>query len=128
MFVIVCDCLVVFLDLCCLLHAFAIVSEESGDKDFVQMLKTFQSFQSVQNVQNVQRSGKIARISNHVYYHEKSALREAIRRNGIRKFISKYDIDKELKALDKKKIIKIKITQKKLENTFKCFSLIRVVW
>lgn len=67
--------------------------------------------------------GKIARISNHVYYHEKSALREAIRRNGIRKFISKYDIDKELKALDKKKIIKIKITQKKLENTFKCFSL-----
>ena len=67
--------------------------------------------------------GKIARISNHVYYHEKSALREAIRRSGIRKFISKYDIDREVKNLDRKTRIKIKITTKKLENTFRCFSL-----
>ena len=67
--------------------------------------------------------GKIARISNHVYYHEKSALREAIRRNGIRKFISKYDIKKEINKLDKKIVYNIKKTTKKLENTFKCFSL-----
>ena len=67
--------------------------------------------------------GKIARISNHVYYHEKSALREAIRRNGIRKFISKYDINKEINKLDKNTKISIKKTSKKLENTFRCFSL-----
>ena len=67
--------------------------------------------------------GKIARISNHVYYHEKSALREAIRQNGIRKFISKYDIHKEVNQLEPEKRIKIKETCKKLENTFRCFSL-----
>ena len=34
--------------------------------------------------------GKIARISNHVYYHEKSAKREGLRRIGMKGFISKY--------------------------------------
>ena len=40
----------------------------------------------------------VARISNHNYYHEKSALREAIRQNGIHKFISKYNLEDELKS------------------------------
>jgi len=33
--------------------------------------------------------GKVARISNHVYYHDKSAIRQAIRNAGIHKFIGK---------------------------------------
>jgi superfamily II DNA or RNA helicase/mRNA-degrading endonuclease RelE of RelBE toxin-antitoxin system len=67
--------------------------------------------------------GKIARISNHVYYHEKSALRQAFRNAGIRKFIGKNDINNELKSLskDQQKII---LKQKEnLENTFRCYSL-----
>ena len=66
---------------------------------------------------------KVARISNHNYYHEKSALREALRMNGIRKFISKYELNSEIKKLEfdmKKKIYKDK---KDLEGTFRGFSL-----
>ena len=36
--------------------------------------------------------GKIARISNHVHYHEKSARREALRRAGVKGFIGKHDL------------------------------------
>ena len=45
--------------------------------------------------------GKIARISNHVHYHEKSAKREALRRIGIKGFIPKgnlYNIEKGLNS------------------------------
>lgn len=66
---------------------------------------------------------KVARISNHNYYHEKSALREAFRQCGIRKFISKYDIGKELKQLDPETRNDIKNKQKQLEGTFRGFSL-----
>jgi len=66
---------------------------------------------------------KVARISNHVYFHEKSALRQAFRNVGIRKFIGKNEIQKELDK--QKKDIKNKIIdeKKKLENTFRCYSL-----
>lgn len=66
---------------------------------------------------------KVARISNHNYYHEKSALRESLRINGINKFISKFEINREINSYDpelKNKIIK---TQKELEGRFKGFSL-----
>ena len=66
---------------------------------------------------------KVARISNHNYYHEKSALRQALRDNGINKFISKYDLQNEIKSLDKCLQKKIKQTQKELEGTFRGFSL-----
>ena len=66
---------------------------------------------------------KVGRISNHNYYHEKSALREALRRNGIRKFISKYDLDKEIQSYDEKLQNKIFKTQRELEGTFRGFSL-----
>lgn len=65
----------------------------------------------------------VARISNHNYYHEKSALREALRKNGIRKFISKYDLDKEINSYDKELKDSIFEKQKELEGTFRCFSL-----
>ena len=66
---------------------------------------------------------KVARISNHNYYHEKSALREAIRRNGIHKFISKYDIQKEINSYDKELKRNIYSTQRELLGTFRGFSL-----
>ena len=66
---------------------------------------------------------RVARISNHNYYHEKSALRESLRRNGIHKFISKYELQSEIKSYDspfRKAILK---TQKELEGEFKGYSL-----
>lgn len=71
----------------------------------------------------LQWPGKVARISNHVYYHEKSALRQAIRNAGIHKFIPKNDINKEIKSLPKDTQKFIKDEKNKLENTFKGYSL-----
>jgi len=66
---------------------------------------------------------KIARISNHNYYHEKSALRQALRINGINKFISKYEIYKEVESYDAELKNKIYQTQRELEGQFRGFSL-----
>jgi superfamily II DNA or RNA helicase len=66
---------------------------------------------------------KVARISNHVFFHDKSAMRQAIRNAGIKKFIGKYDINNELKKLSYDKQLFIKQEKEKLENTFRCFSL-----
>ena len=67
--------------------------------------------------------GKIARISNHVYYHEKSAKREGLRSIGINGFISKYDIHDVIKNLDKKQKKQFDINVNKLDGTFRCYSL-----
>ena len=66
---------------------------------------------------------KIARISNHVYYHDKSAVRQAIRNLGYNKFIAKNDINKFINSLDNvsKQILNDDINN--LNNTFKCYSL-----
>lgn len=66
---------------------------------------------------------KIARISNKVHYHDKSALRQAIRNAGIHKFISKYELNNYIKNLPSKMKNFIRSEKKKLEETFKCFSL-----
>ena len=68
-------------------------------------------------------TGKIARISNHVYYHKKSAMREALRFYGHNKFIGKNDVTNYIKNLSpqEKKLINEKSNQ--LENTFKNYSL-----
>ena len=66
---------------------------------------------------------KVARISNHVYYHEPSALREAIRRKNIHTFISKFEIQRKLAELPLSTQTKIKKEAKELENTFKGYSL-----
>ena len=66
---------------------------------------------------------QVARISNHVYWHEKSALREAIRRVGIKQQIPKEKINSFINGLceeKKQEILKIK---KSLENTFRHYSL-----
>ena len=66
---------------------------------------------------------KVVRISNHNYYHEKSALRESLRQNGINKFISKYDIYDEIDSYDNELKENIYKKQKELEGTFKGYSL-----
>ena len=65
----------------------------------------------------------VARISNHNYYHEKSALRESLRLHGINKFISKYDIKKEINSYDEELQDDIYRTQKNLEGQFRGYSL-----
>lgn len=66
---------------------------------------------------------QVARISNHVYWQKKSSLREAIRKVGIRKQISKEDIHKFVKSLPLEKRAKIKKYQQELEGTFSHYSL-----
>jgi len=67
--------------------------------------------------------GKVARISNHVYFHDKSALRKALRNAGICKFIGKDDLQKEINKLPKSVQAAIKKDKESLENTFNCYSL-----
>jgi hypothetical protein len=72
---------------------------------------------------NIKWPGKIARISNHVYYHEKSAKRESLRKIGIKGFISKYEINDIINRLPEKQKLLLKKYIKKLDGTFKCYSL-----
>lgn len=66
---------------------------------------------------------QVARISNHVHWHEKSALREAIRMIGINKRIAKEDIHNFVKSLPKEKRDLINKHKKELEDTFRHYSL-----
>ena len=66
---------------------------------------------------------QVARISNHVYWHDKSALREAIRRIGFRKQIPKEQLLNFVKSLPFEKQIKVQKIKKKLEDTFRYYSL-----
>ena len=66
---------------------------------------------------------QVARISNHVYWHEKSALREALRRIGIRKQIPKEYINEYVKKLPLNQQIQIKNITNELEDTFRHYSL-----
>lgn len=66
---------------------------------------------------------KVARISNHNYYHEKSSLRESLRRNGVHEFISKYELQKKIDSFDKDFQEQIYDTQKELEGSFRGYSL-----
>ncbi len=67
--------------------------------------------------------GSVARISNHVFYHKKSALREAIRRFGIRRQIKTVEIYGMMKRMKARDRAQIDTTRRSLENTFKCYSL-----
>lgn len=65
---------------------------------------------------------KVARISNHIIYKEKSALREAIRNEGYRKFVPR---DYKLNDIfdDEKKIDNVKKRAKELLGKLRCYSL-----
>ena len=66
--------------------------------------------------------GRVARISNHIMYAEKSAFREAIRQKGYRKFVPKdYNLEDIFK--DKKIIKEVNEIANKLLGSFRCYSL-----
>lgn len=67
--------------------------------------------------------GKIARISNHVHFHEKSALREGLRKIGHKGFISKYEINNVVEKLPMEKKKELKKITKDLDGSFRCFML-----
>jgi len=66
--------------------------------------------------------GRVARISNHLYYKPKSAIREAIRRAGYHKFIPR---DFDLKTLfpEKEERIEVRKEAMRLEDKFSHYSL-----
>ena len=66
---------------------------------------------------------QVARISNHVHWHEKSALREALRKIGIKKQIPKHEIFQFVKNLPSEKQKLVKKYQSELDNTFRHYSL-----
>lgn len=66
---------------------------------------------------------KVARISNHNYYHEKSALRESLRRNGVNEFISKYELQRKINSFSDEFQEQIYQTQKELDGQFRGYSL-----
>lgn len=64
---------------------------------------------------------RVGRISNHLYFKEKSAIREAIRKHGYRKHIGKYDDLEEI--FTPEKIKEITKTASSLCDTFRGYSL-----
>lgn len=64
---------------------------------------------------------RVARISNHLYYKEKSALREAVRLHGYRKQYSKHDDLIDL--LGEEKVVEVVETARSLYKTFRGYSL-----
>ena len=58
-----------------------------------------------------------------MHWHEKSALREALRKIGIKKQIPKEEIRDYIKELPNDKSKQVKNIQKELENTFRHYSL-----
>lgn len=67
-------------------------------------------------------NNKVARISNHNMYHQKSAVRQAIREEGYNSFLPKYFNIK--KIFDQDNVInRIKNRKEDLIGTFRCYSL-----
>ena len=66
---------------------------------------------------------QVARISNHVNWHDKSSLREALRRIGIKQRVPKEDIHKFIKTLPFEQRQEISKIQNELNDTFRHYSL-----
>lgn len=64
---------------------------------------------------------RVARISNHLYFKEKSAIREAVRLNGYRKQYSKHDDLVDI--LGAEKVEKVVETARSLYKSFRGYSL-----
>ena len=62
-------------------------------------------------------------ISNHVHWHEKSALREALRKVGINKQIPKEELTDFIQNYRQCNAKKVESYKKQLENTFRHYSL-----
>ena len=66
---------------------------------------------------------QVARISNHVNWHDKSSLREALKRIGIKQRIPKEEINKFIKSLPFQQRQEISKIQNELNDTFRHYSL-----
>ena len=66
---------------------------------------------------------QIARISNHIHFHKKSAEREALRKLGNHKFVDKYSVQKIINGLSKIDKLKFDNIVKELEGSFRTYSL-----
>ena len=66
---------------------------------------------------------QIARISNHIHFHKKSAEREALRKLGHHSFIDKYSVQKTISKLDITEKLKFDKIVNELEGTFRTYSL-----
>ena len=66
---------------------------------------------------------QVARISNHVHWHDKSAIRESLRKEGFRHRISKESLHQFVSDLPLETQQSIKKNTKELENTFRHYSL-----
>ena len=66
---------------------------------------------------------QVARISNHVHWHEKSALREGLRKIGINKQIPKEELFQFIENLSENEKHKVYDYQQELDNTFRHYSL-----
>ena len=67
--------------------------------------------------------GLVARISNHVHYHDKSALREALRQNGLQGGARNAEIHSMLRDMSCEERSQVMKTKKQLDGTFNCYSL-----
>lgn len=67
--------------------------------------------------------GCVARISNHVHYHEKSALRESLRHHGLDGAVAATEIRRYIESLSRVQRIAVEKYAKQLDGTFNCFSL-----
>ena len=65
---------------------------------------------------------KVARISNHIMYKEKSTIRQAIREEGYNKMVRR-DFNLEDIFSDRKQIERVKKRSYELLNNFRCYSL-----
>ena len=67
--------------------------------------------------------GKIARISNHCYFHEKSAHREALRRMGRKGFMGKDDVPRIISMLSNAEKVTFDEIVREILDTFSHYSL-----
>ena len=66
---------------------------------------------------------QIARITNHIHFHRKSAERETLRHLGYTSFIGKYDVQKVVEKLQPSQKTKFEQDVKMLEGKFRMYSL-----
>ena len=67
--------------------------------------------------------GKIARISNHIHYHEKSAIRQALRNHGLKGHVPVIEMESYLQKITKRTRLMVEAEATTLEGEFNCYSL-----
>ena len=71
----------------------------------------------------IQWPGKIARISNHIHYHEKSAIRQSLRNHGLKGHVPVIEMEKYLKSLPIRTRQMVEAEAEAMDGEFNCYSL-----